>query len=151
MLATFFLLAQNVIVLAQVSQFCLPLRNLKVTSGFGLRVHPVTGQPDFHKGVDLAAKSESVFAIINGNAIVVGKNAILGNYIKLSSDSILYIYGHLSSLFIRQGDTVATGQVIALSGATGRTTGEHLHLSIKLGNTYLDPLRFLAELAKVPD
>lgn len=146
-----FLLVQVTCVLGQTPEYCLPLRHLKVTSGFGHRVHPVTGNPDFHKGIDLAATSEPVFSIVDGNAIDVGRNAILGNYIKLFRDSIFFIYGHLSHSFVKQGENVVTGQVIALSGATGRTTGEHLHLSIRYGNIYLDPLRFLAELAKVPD
>jgi len=124
----------------------LPLKTLKVNSFFGDRVHPVTGQHDFHKGVDLAAKAQIVYCIQNGIVEEVGFNQILGNYIRINHGISKSIYGHLSRIFPRKGDNIYGAMPIGITGTTGRVTGEHLHLSIKVNKTYINPMRYLAKL-----
>jgi murein DD-endopeptidase MepM/ murein hydrolase activator NlpD len=122
---------------------CLPLRHISLTSPFGNRIHPVTGKYNFHDGVDLRARSDTVFAILPGTIFGAGYHPLLGTYIRLGHGDLQCVYGHLSRLFVIAGDTVSCGQPIGVSGATGRVTGEHLHLSITWRGTYIDPLQFL--------
>jgi len=124
----------------------LPLNELILTSSFGKRIHPVTGKNDFHKGIDLSAKSEPIYSILDGVVISVGANSILGNFIRIDHGELTSIYGHLSIQLCKKGDSVKAGDFIAVSGNTGRVTGEHLHFSILYGKSYLDPLKFLSRL-----
>jgi len=128
----------------------LPLRHLRLTSSFGDRVHPITGRLAFHAGIDLAAHSDTVFAVLGG---VVTKSAYderLGIYVKIGHyGGLQSTYGHLSVAWVGITDTLTAGQPIGITGATGRVTGEHLHFSIQYQNRYLDPLRFLQKLLTV--
>lgn len=127
---------------------CMPLSNLLLTSSFGWRRHPVTGKLDFHKGVDLSARSEPVYCILTGIVIETGFNPLLGNFIRIDHGAVQSIYGHLSFIMVRQGQAVDVAKVIAVTGSSGRATGEHLHFSIKTAGNYIHPLHFLHELTK---
>jgi murein DD-endopeptidase MepM/ murein hydrolase activator NlpD len=130
------------------TQLSLPLRHLTLTSGFGYRVHPVTGDYAFHAGIDLRAKSDTVFAIADGVVIAAGYQQFIGLYIRLDHTGIQSIYGHLSKIGVTTGDTVVSGQAIAVSGASGRVTGEHLHFSLLYEGKPIDPIKFLYHLLK---
>ena len=123
---------------------CLPLKHLSLTSPFGYRIHPITNQYRFHSGIDLRANHDTVYAVFDGTASI-GYNDILGVFITITNNDVTCVYGHLSALLIGDGTVVCT-QPIALTGATGRVTGEHLHFSIKFNGKYLDPLQFLYQL-----
>ena len=123
---------------------CLPLKNLHLTSSYGYRLHPVTGKYAFHAGVDLRAKHDTVFAIMDGSVNAVGYNDFLGIYIRLDhSGDIQSLYSHLSRVFVGSGETIEAGDPIGITGATGRVTGEHLHFSILYRRQYIDPMEFL--------
>lgn len=124
----------------------LPLINLRVTSGFGYRIHPVTRQRDLHKGVDFAARCDPVLNVLDGIVADTGFNPILGRYVRISHGEFQSIYGHLSQTLVTPGDQVIAAQVIGVTGATGRVTGEHLHFSIKFKDKYINPLHFLRSL-----
>ena len=124
----------------------LPLKHLSITSGFGYRIHPITKQNQFHNGIDLKARSDTVFAIANGVASI-GYNELIGLYVKITDGQFSCVYGHLSQ-FLVSNSLVTAGTPIAITGATGRVTGEHLHLTLKYRGDYLDPLKFLYELIK---
>lgn len=124
----------------------LPLINLRLTSGFGYRIHPVTKKYDLHKGVDLAARCDPVLSILDGKITAIGFNPILGKYVSISHGEFQSIYGHLSHILVDKGETIEAGRPIAITGATGRVTGEHLHFSIKFRDKYLNPLHFLFSL-----
>ena len=130
------------------AQCCLPLKHLDLTSGYGYRIHPVTGKPDFHAGVDLRAHHDTVYAVAGGMVAATGYQTFLGLYISLDHDGIQTVYGHLSRVFITTGETVNSGEAIAISGSTGRVTGEHLHFSVLFQNKPVDPLKFLYQLLK---
>jgi len=128
---------------------CLPLKNLHLTSSYGHRIHPVTGKYAFHAGVDLRAKADTVFAIMDGSVAATGYNDFLGIFIRLDHGGGFQSgYGHLSEVFVAPGDTVKSGEPIAISGATGRVTGGHLHFSICYNRQYIDPMNFLYQLLK---
>jgi murein DD-endopeptidase MepM/ murein hydrolase activator NlpD len=118
-------------------------------SGFGYRLHPLTGRYAFHSGIDLKAQSDSVFAVLDGIVSDVGYDHLLGIYIRLDHGEFQSSYGHLLQLFVTPGDTVAAGDMIAISGATGRVTGPHLHFSVQFRHRNTDPLRFLSDLQKL--
>jgi murein DD-endopeptidase MepM/ murein hydrolase activator NlpD len=123
---------------------CLPLRHIDLTSGFGYRIHPITKEYRFHSGIDLRARSDTVFAIAAG-AASVGYNGLIGLYVRITDGQFCAVYGHLSRILL--GDSVVTaGTPIAITGATGRVTGEHLHLSMSFNGQLLDPLLFLYQL-----
>jgi len=126
--------------------FALPLRHLQLTSAYGFRLHPVTGKYAFHSGIDLRARHDTVFAVLDGTVADEGYDRLLGIYIRLEHGDFQTAYGHLSQLLILPGDTVAAGDAIAISGATGRVTGGHLHFSVQFRHHSIDPLRFLMNL-----
>jgi murein DD-endopeptidase MepM/ murein hydrolase activator NlpD len=124
--------------------FCPPLRHLKLTSGYGYRIHPITGKWRFHSGIDLSARSDTIFCVLDGVVKQTGYDPILGIYIKVDHGSeLLSIYGHLSLPWVSQADTLLAGQPIGITGATGRVTGEHLHFTLHYRGALLNPLAFL--------
>ncbi|HEK22083.1 MAG TPA: M23 family metallopeptidase [Bacteroidetes bacterium] len=126
---------------------CLPLRHLHLTSSFGYRVHPVTGKWALHSGIDLSARSDTVFCILNGVVRKAGYDTRLGLYIKVDHGSGVWsTYGHLSQSWVMAMDTLSEAQPIGITGATGRVTGEHLHFSVQFRQRYLNPLLFLQKI-----
>ncbi|MGB4398031.1 MAG: M23 family metallopeptidase [Daejeonella sp.] len=121
----------------------LPLAHLIVTSSFGWRIQPILGKPDFHRAVDLAARNDPVYSIMDGIVCETGKHPILGNYVRIGHGNIQSIYGHLSHSLVKTDQTILAGQPIGITGSTGRATGEHLHFSIVFGDKYIHPLLFL--------
>jgi len=126
--------------------FCLPLKHISLTSPFGYRLHPVTGKYAFHSGVDLRARHDTVFAILDGVIETERYDRLLGIAITMDHGDLNSIYGHLSRLLVLPGDTVRAGEAIAITGSTGRVTSEHLHFTIRFKNRYIDPLKFLNAL-----
>ncbi len=126
---------------------CLPLRNITLTSPFGYRVHPITGIYTFHAGVDLRAHDDTVFSVLAGKVEATGYNPLLGIYIRLAHGDFESTYGHLSQLFVMPGDSVASGNALGVSGATGRVTGGHLHFSVQYHHRYINPLKFLLAIS----
>jgi murein DD-endopeptidase MepM/ murein hydrolase activator NlpD len=102
----------------------------------------VTGRYHFHAGVDLRAKNDTVYAVTDGS-VSAGYSSILGNYIRVSSGDLQIVYGHLSQIFLLSGDSVSINDAVAITGATGRVTGEHLHFAVSWRARYINPLQFL--------
>lgn len=121
----------------------MPLTEYRVTSGFGWRRHPVTGKQDFHNGIDLAIRAGVVRSIMQGTVESTGHHRNLGNYVRIDHGFIKSIYGHLSRIMVSAGQPVSAGDAVGITGDTGRTTGEHLHFSIRRNGTYIDPWKFL--------
>lgn len=128
------------------TQVHFPVFPLWVTSPYGNRDHPVTGQQDFHGGVDLAASHSVIYAVLAGKVIDCTKNPFLGNFIRIAHGEIQSVYGHLSVILIRQGTRVKAGEPIGISGNTGRSTAEHLHFGLRYQNQPIHPLKFLLQL-----
>jgi len=122
----------------------LPLKRLSISSSFGYRVHPITHLHSFHSGVDLSARHDTVYAVFDG-AASVGYDDYLGLFVTVSDTNFTCIYGHLSTILTSAGPVI-TAQPIAITGVTGRVTGEHLHFSIKYKRQAIDPIKFLYQL-----
>lgn len=122
---------------------CLPLKHLRLNSAFGYRNHPLTGTRKLHEGIDLHARRDTVYAVMDGLVTYAGYEDGLGIHIRLQHGVLSSVYGHLSRVFTGPRDSVRAGEPIGITGATGRVTGEHLHLSIRYGDRYIDPLQFL--------
>ncbi len=122
--------------------FILPIASYKyVSSKYGWRIHPIYGTQKFHSGVDLAANyGTAIYAAYSGVVAGAGYNSSMGNYVMINHGDGLYtVYMHASSLDVKEGDVVATGQTIAKVGSTGNSTGNHLHFSVRLNGEYVDP------------
>ncbi len=118
-----------------------------MTSRFGWRMSPFTGKRHFHRGIDLVNKiGTPVKATAAGRVILAGKEVYWGNVIFIEHrDGIVSKYGHLSEIKVRRGDKVGRGDLIALIGMSGRTTGPHLHYQIEINNKAADPTKFVIE------
>ena len=125
---------------------CLPLRHLSLTSGYGYRIHPITGRYCFHSGIDLRASHDTVFAVLPGRVSLSGYDALTGVHIQLASGDFSFLYGHLSQVFVLAGDSVDAGSPLGITGASGRVTGEHLHFSVCYRHKPVNPLLFLRGL-----
>ena len=127
---------------------CLPLKHLKINSAYGYRTHPLSGKYALHAGVDLKARNDTVFAILDGFVKSAGYDDGLGINIRLAHGGVESVYGHLSRTLVATQDSVTAGEPIGITGATGRVTGEHLHFSICFRHQYINPIKFLYELLK---
>lgn len=127
----------------------LPLETMVMTSSFGKRIDPIYGSIKVHQGIDLKTNRSSVFSILHGEVIQVGFNSFLGNFIKTQHGKYTALYGHLTYITVKKGDKVKAGSFIGISGSTGKSTGDHLHLTIKNGDDYVHPLLFLKAISIV--
>ena len=129
--------------------FCSPIgenwRNV-VTSEFGYRRDPFTGERKGHSGMDLAVPTgTSVRAALPGTVTVSTYNqGGYGYYVMIDhGNGLSTLYGHNSQLLARVGQTVEAGDVIALSGSTGRSTGPHLHFEVRINGERTNPRSYL--------
>jgi murein DD-endopeptidase MepM/ murein hydrolase activator NlpD len=121
-----------------------PVDGARLSSGFGMRRHPILGYSRMHKGVDFAAPSGTpIYAAGAGRVVSAGRNGGYGNYIRLRhSGEYSTAYAHLSRFAkgIRAGSRIQQGQVIGYVGTTGRSTGPHLHYEILRNDAQINPL-----------
>lgn len=119
---------------------------LALSSTFGSRIDPITGQQSFHEGIDYSGDiGMPVKAAGNGTVTFAAYHAEYGNMVDLDhGNGLVSRYAHNSKLKVRAGDKVTAGQEIALLGNSGRSTGAHLHFEIRYKNVPQNPLRFLA-------
>ena len=117
----------------------------EVTSPYGYRDHPVSGEYLFHSGTDLAADiGTPVAAFADGTVDFIGESEAYGLYIQLDhGNGVKTFYCHCSALYAQKGATVSAGQTIAAVGDTGNATGPHLHLEIKRDGVLLNPAYYL--------
>jgi murein DD-endopeptidase MepM/ murein hydrolase activator NlpD len=116
-----------------------------VTSGFGMRNNPFTGILQMHEGLDIANQVETII-ISPANGIVsdVGNDLLLGKVLVISHGfGINTRYGHLNKVLVKIGQRVKRGDKIAELGATGRTTGPHLHYEVRVNGIPTNPLRYI--------
>jgi murein DD-endopeptidase MepM/ murein hydrolase activator NlpD len=115
------------------------------TSGFGTRVDPFHGRLAFHSGLDMAAPlGTKIHATTDGHVTFTGWKGAYGNTIDLEHGfGFGTRYGHLSKILVKQGQAVKKGQVIAVQGSTGRSTGMHLHYEVRYNDKPINPKNFL--------
>jgi len=119
----------------------LPLkRDIKITSGFGYRYHPILGKRLFHNGVDLRCKiGTPVYAVLSGVIDQTGYNKRIGNFVHINHGKYQTIYGHLQRVLVIKGQKIEAGVKIGLSGNTGMSTGPHLHFGLYSNKKAIDP------------
>lgn len=132
------------------NKFCVPLDEpLFVTSPYGYRQDPFTGKRRFHAGIDLRANNDKVYSMLYGTVKKVGSGKRgLGNYVVLKHGNFEVTYAHLEYVFVEKGDNVRPGDIVAVSGNTGRSTGPHLHIEVKYRGKRSNPLPLLAFIEK---
>ena len=116
-----------------------PLKSIKVTSPYGYRRDPFTGKLSWHNGLDLRAKNEPAYAMMDGIVEKVGYDNRSGNYVTLRHGNFYISYCHLSSIIVRKGEYVYPGIIVGVTGDTGRSTGSHLHLTCKKNGKSINP------------
>ena len=126
--------------------FCWPAPSYtRISDDYGNRIHPTLGVQQFHNGIDMAAPNGSpILAAESGTVVAATYNSSMGNYIMINHGNGLYtIYMHASALYVSTGQKVTRGQKIAAVGSTGRSTGPHLHFSVRQNGSYVNPRNFL--------
>ncbi|MDL2351678.1 MAG: M23 family metallopeptidase [Pseudomonadota bacterium] len=123
----------------------MPVSGAALTSGFGMRWHPVIGGRRAHKGVDLAEPVGSpVYATADGMVSRADWFSSYGLFISLEhGGNIQTRYGHLSRLNVAAGQTVHKGDLIGYVGTTGRSTGPHLHYEVRIAGVAVNPIPYL--------
>lgn len=127
----------------------LPVYGYRLTSKFGTRVHPVTGKVSTHTGVDLAVPMGTpIKAACEGKVVTAKYAGSYGNLVILdhgviNGKHITTYYAHNSALPVRVGSIVKKGQVIALSGSTGRSTGPHVHFEVRVDGKPQNPFAWV--------
>ncbi len=120
-------------------------KKIIVSSDFGFRNDPFTGNKSFHTGIDLAAPMNAeVYSSSSGIVIEAGYNDLYGNFVVVGhKNNIKSLYGHLNLYSVKIGDFVKSGEFLGRVGQTGRATGPHLHFEILKKNIPINPLKFL--------
>ena len=123
-----------------------PCSYTSITSPFGNRNSPTSGASSYHQGVDLdTGTGDPVYASRAGVVTVAGWGNAAGNYVQINhQDGFSSIYMHLSSYCVSAGQIVSAGQLIGATGATGITTGDHLHFGISYNGVYVNPCNYVA-------
>lgn len=131
--------------------FIYPLKGGRFTSPFGVRKDPFTHKKTFHGGIDIGVPiGTPVYAAAAGKVIFVGNGKGYGKLVVIKHNyEYSTWYGHLSGFKVKKGDYVKQGDLIALSGNTGRTTGPHLHFEVRRFNLRTNPLEAL-DFSHVP-
>jgi murein DD-endopeptidase MepM/ murein hydrolase activator NlpD len=119
----------------------------RISDEYGYRIHPILGVEQFHNGVDLAAPAgTAIYAAYDGKVVAAAYSGSMGNYVMIDHGDGLYtIYMHASALYIAEGAIVVKGETIAAVGSTGRSTGNHLHFSVRLNGSYVSPWNYLKQ------
>ena len=120
-----------------------PIDGARITSGFGMRLHPILGYTRMHKGIDFAAPMGTpVMAAGSGTVVEAGWKGGYGKFVLVRhGNGYETAYGHLSRFTVAKGSRVRQGQTIAYVGMTGEATGPHLHYEIRVNDAQVNPLR----------
>ena len=123
-----------------------PINTNKLSSGFGRRIDPFTHRLAQHLGIDFSGPvGAKVYATADGKVTYTGYRGAYGNLVEIDHGlGISTRYGHLSRILVEDGDNITEGELIAIQGSTGRSTGNHLHYEVRYNNRALNPLKFLA-------
>ena len=133
---------QNNIVISSETGYLWPLPGYyQLTSQFGYRIHPITGKPHSHTGIDIPAPGgTSILAAKSGQVVTSAYHYSYGNYVVIDhGNGNSTLYAHKSSRAVSEGQMVTQGQVIGYVGTTGSSTGNHLHFEVRDNYTRVDP------------
>jgi cell division protein FtsB len=116
-----------------------------VSSRFGYRRSPFTGLNEFHSGLDISnKKGTKIIATANGRVSYAGKKLLIGNLVTIDhGHGMVTKFGHLNKILVKLGQNVKRGDVIALMGNTGRSTGPHVHYEVRLNGAPVNPVKYI--------
>ena len=120
-----------------------PLKSIKVTSPYGYRRDPFTGKQSWHNGIDLTAHNAIVYSMFPGTVERVGYDSRSGNFVAIRHSNFRISYCHLSQILVTKEQSVLAGFPIGITGSTGRSTGEHLHITVKYKEKTFNPMTML--------
>ena len=125
----------------------------RISSGFGMRHDPLSGELRFHEGIDIAApEGTEVRPLGPGRVVFSGERTGFGKVVEIDhGGGYTTRYAHNSENLVNEGDDVITDTVIARSGNTGRSTGPHVHLEVRFRGEAVDPLSILGPRQEVAD
>ena len=126
-----------------------PLQHIKVTSPYGNRKDPFTGKAAFHSGIDLKARNEEVLSMFDGYVEQIGEDSRSGRYVVLRHGDYQVSYCHLSMVTAYEGEELLAGDAVGITGNTGRSTGEHLHITLRYKGERQNPYILLTRIQKV--
>lgn len=117
----------------------------RISDEYGMRIDPILNIQKFHNGVDFAApKGTAIYAAYDGRVTAAAYSSSMGNYVMIDhGDGLFTIYMHASVLYVKKDQVVVKGEKIAGVGTTGRSTGNHLHFSVRLNGEYVSPWNYL--------
>lgn len=123
----------------------IPVKNARITSRFGYRTNPVSGNYGFHTGLDLAAaEGTPISAVFFGRVAETGESDVWGKYVLMEhSDGFATYYCHLSEIYVEKNAVIRQGETIGLVGSTGWSTGPHLHFEVRINDVRVDPEKLL--------
>lgn len=142
------LAAQNQTIVSE-SGYMWPLSGrYTLSSLYGGRIHPITGKPNNHGGIDIPApRGTSILSAKSGIVVTSGYNSSYGNYVVVShGGGASTLYAHMSSRAVAVGDNVSQGQVVGYVGSTGSSTGNHLHFEVRVNGNRTDPINYFPSL-----
>ena len=123
-----------------------PLTQYRLTSPFGMRLHPILKKNRMHNGVDMAAAANTPIYAARGGLVITTayqKNGA-GNYVQIDhGDGFRSIYMHMTQYIVKSGDYVVPGQIIGYVGSTGLSSGNHLHFGISKNGVYVNPMEYI--------
>lgn len=122
----------------------------RVTSRFGYRSDPFTGEERYHSGIDIDGYGNDgspVIAAAAGEVITASYDSAYGNYVIIDHGGTSTVYAHMSGLAVSEGQTVKQGQEIGYVGSTGRATGTHLHFEVYVGDGRVDPAQYFSGIS----
>ncbi len=123
-----------------------PVSSGYISSGFGRRIDPFTGKLAWHQGVDFSTgeSGEDVFAVAAGVVTYAGNRQGLGMMVQIDhGNGFETLYAHDQQVLVKVGDVIKKGQVIALSGSTGRSSGPHVHFEVHKNGRVVDPAAYI--------
>ncbi|NCE63331.1 peptidase M23 [Pseudoflavonifractor sp. 524-17] len=135
---------KNNVVLDPGGDYMWPLPgHYRLTSKFGYRIHPISHRPQSHTGTDIPAPAGTpILAAKGGQVITSARHSSYGNYVVIDhGGGNSTLYAHMSSRAVSEGQMVSQGQVIGYVGTTGSSTGNHLHLEVRVNYSRVDPER----------
>jgi len=124
-----------------------PLPKYRVSSAFGYRINPITKRKQFHRGLDLPAPMNTPIRATADGIVLFSQPKNIGDYGRVVKLSHNYGFGttfaHMNKVYVKIGDVVKKGQIIGLSGNSGRSSGPHLHYEVRFANNVLSPKNFI--------
>ena len=128
----------------EIEQWIEPVNGI-ITSSCGERENPILQKMEYHNGLDIAvAENTQAVAVKSGIVTEVRNSETLGKVLKYETeDGYTVMYAHLNDVLVKKGENVKQGQLVAMTGNTGLSTGPHIHYSIWRGDMLINPMQFV--------